>query len=253
MSTSCCWYIIFTLSGQNTVTSVISSYKYQYCKYRKTIWTDLSNSNSCRPVLQIPQCICQTSLNAPLRTEMCPSPFWTVHRGTLPRHHRGHRWLSVRITLSARWRLAHRLKATSRGRKWAQMASFSRKMSPPAISGHHVRCLISRDTDKSYTDEHPSTITMSYKRTFIIFLCNLRQMINVSDNVNHMPADNLVTIQYNTIQYNVYIIYMVIHKTRICHGKYQPFMGNLFLEWTVRSGIYFCCPPHRVVFAIVPL
>ena len=54
---------------------------YIYCKYRKTIWTNLSNSNSSRPVLQIPQCIRQTSLNAPLRTEMCPSPLWTVHRG----------------------------------------------------------------------------------------------------------------------------------------------------------------------------
>ena len=43
-----------------------------------------------------------------------------------------------------------------------------------AISGHHVRCLISRDTHRSYTDEHPSIITMSYKRTFIIFLCNLQ-------------------------------------------------------------------------------
>ena len=134
MSTSCCWYIIFTLSGQNTVTSVISSYKYIYCKYHKTIWTDLSNSNSSRSVLQIPQCIHQTSLNAPLRTETCPSPLWTVHRRTLPRHHRGYRWLSVRITPSARQRLAHRLKATSRGRKWAQMASFSRKMSLSAFS-----------------------------------------------------------------------------------------------------------------------
>ena len=134
MSTSCCWYIIFTLSGQNTVTSVISSYKYMYCKYRKTIWTDLSNSNSSRPVLQIPQCIRQTSLNAPLRTEMCPPPLWTVHRGTLPRHHWGHRWLSIRITPSARRRLTHRLKATSRGRKWAQIISFSRKMSPSAFS-----------------------------------------------------------------------------------------------------------------------
>ena len=107
MSTSCCWYIIFTLSGQNTVTSVISSNKYQYWKYRKTIWTDLSNSNSSRPVLQIPQCIHQTSLNAPLRTEMCPSPLWTVHRGTLPRQHR---CLSVRIP-SARggpWRTGWR-------------------------------------------------------------------------------------------------------------------------------------------------
>ena len=122
ISTLCCWYIICTLPGQNTVTSVISSYKYQYCKYHKTICTHLSNSNSSRPVLQIPQCIRQTSLNAPLRTEMCPSPLWMVHRGTLPRHHRRHRWLSVQITLSARRRLAHRLKATSRGRKLAQMA-----------------------------------------------------------------------------------------------------------------------------------
>ena len=88
MSTTCCWYIIFTLPGQNTVTSVISSYKYQYFKYRKTIWTDLSKSNSSRPVLQIPQCIRQTSLNAPFRKETCPSPLWTVHRGTLNRHHR---------------------------------------------------------------------------------------------------------------------------------------------------------------------
>ena len=134
MSTSCCWYIIFTLSWQNTVTSVISSYKYIYCKYRKTIWIDLSNSNSSRPVLQIPQCIRQTSLNAPLRTEMCPSPLWTVHRGTLPRHHWGHRWLSIRISPSARRCLAHRLKATSCGRKWAQMAILSRKMSPSAFS-----------------------------------------------------------------------------------------------------------------------
>ena len=43
-----------------------------------------------------------------------------------------------------------------------------------AISGHHVRCLISLDTDKSYTDEHQSIITMSYKWTFIICLCNLQ-------------------------------------------------------------------------------
>ena len=122
LSKLCCWYIICTLPGQNTVTSVISSYKYQYCKYHKTICTHLSNSNSSRPVLQIPQCIRQTSLNAPLRTEMCPSPLWMVHHGTLPRHHRRNRWLSVQITLSARQRLAHRLKATSHGRKLAQMA-----------------------------------------------------------------------------------------------------------------------------------
>ena len=122
MSTSCYWYIIFTLLAQNTVISAISSYKYQYCKYRRTIWTDLSNSNSSRPVLQIPQRIRQTSLNALLRTEMCPSPLWTLHRGMLPRHHRGHRWLSVQITLSARRRLVHRLKAASPRRKWAQMA-----------------------------------------------------------------------------------------------------------------------------------
>ena len=122
LSTSCCWYIIFTLPGHNTVTSVIASYKYQYCKYSKTIWTDLSNSNSSRPVLQTPQCIRQTSLNAPLRTEMCPSPLWTVHRGTLPRHHPGHRWLSVELTLSARRRIAHRLKAAFCGRKSWRLA-----------------------------------------------------------------------------------------------------------------------------------
>ena len=107
---------------------------YIYHKYRKTIWTDLSNSNSSRPVLQISQCIRQTSLNAPLRAEMCPSPFWTVHRRTLPRHHWGHRWLSIWITPSARRRLAPRLKVTSRGGKWPQMVSFSRKMSPSAFS-----------------------------------------------------------------------------------------------------------------------
>ena len=42
--------------------------------------------------------------------------------------------LVVSTTPSARRRLVHRLKATSRGRKWAQIASFSRKMSPPAFS-----------------------------------------------------------------------------------------------------------------------
>ena len=95
----------FTLPGQNTVTSIISSYKYQYCKYRTTIWTDLSNSNSSRPISPTPQCTRQTSHNAPLRTEMCPSPLWMMCH-----HHWGHHWLSVQITFYASWHLAHRLK-----------------------------------------------------------------------------------------------------------------------------------------------
>ena len=34
-----------------------------------------------RPILQIPQCICSISYNAPFRTEMCTFLFWMVHCG----------------------------------------------------------------------------------------------------------------------------------------------------------------------------
>ena len=137
MSTSCCWYIIFYFvwtEYSNKCHIIIQIYIYIYIvstakQFGQICQTVAAVDQSCKP-----DAFRQTSLNAPLRTEMCPSPLWTVHRGTLHRHHRGHRWLSVRITPSARRRLAHRLKATSHGIKWVQMASFSRKMSPSAFS-----------------------------------------------------------------------------------------------------------------------
>ena len=218
---------------------------------------------------------------------MCPSLFWTVHRGTFPTPSPGSPLVVSRITPSARRRLAHRLKATSRGRKWAQMTSFSRKMSPPAFSRrcqappggktaqmtrhgvtregwqgatarmttsrlrckhrHHLlagdtlissRCgaadkwlsctttwwqsvviyytcvnqVVSDDLapnsvrqsaatmwDISYHVTQISLTRMSIHRSsqclinghLILFYVTYRQMINVSDNVNYMPADNL--------------------------------------------------------------
>ena len=215
-------------------TSVISSYKYIYCKYRKTIWTDLSNNNSSRPVLQIPQCIRQTSLNAPLRTGMCPSPLWTVHRGTLPRHHWGHRWLSIRITPSARRRLAHRnnddgnQQLCKHKHRWSYWGSQRKAQTSPGIPKHGTNGNLKHWITTNFKTSLIKSQFMHLIMNFVILLLNFQDFILHYQLWKVLPRNQQIKdVRCATVWCCVTIIFVYYEKRAKPSMFFKPFIPHL--------------------------